>query len=68
MDVVVADITRICQLLRIPSSGLFDAIVTDPPYGNRERICRVAHERKERLPSMVTTERLAEITGNNYSE
>lgn len=80
MDVIVADATTLHRLLRIPGVdflipahettcsdpvGLFDAILTDPPYGFRERSCRVAEKAVEREPSLVTPDRLAEITGQS---
>ncbi|THD19650.1 tRNA guanosine 2' O methyltransferase TRM11 [Fasciola hepatica] len=80
MDVVVADVTTLHRLLRSPGVdcvvpihetscrdpvGLFDAILTDPPYGFRERSCRVAEKAIEREPSLVTPDRLVEITGQS---
>ncbi|EUB58307.1 tRNA guanosine-2'-O-methyltransferase TRM11 [Echinococcus granulosus] len=65
LDVLVADAASLGRLLRCSPtvSGLFDAIVTDPPYGVRERTCRVASEAIEREPSMQTTTYIDEITG-----
>ncbi|KAL5967638.1 hypothetical protein TSMEX_004607 [Taenia solium] len=65
LDVLIADSASLDRLLRCPStaSGLFDAIVTDPPYGVRERTCRVASEAIEKEPSMQTTMYIDEITG-----
>ncbi|CDS41596.1 tRNA guanosine 2' O methyltransferase TRM11 [Echinococcus multilocularis] len=65
LDVLVADASSLGRLLRCSPtvSGLFDAIVTDPPYGVRERTCRVASEAIEREPSMQTTTYIDEITG-----
>ncbi|KAF8564282.1 tRNA guanosine 2' O methyltransferase TRM11 [Paragonimus westermani] len=77
LDVVVADAASLGRLLRLPGEnkrangystvicnmGLFDAILTDPPYGFRESSRRVAGQAVERSPSLVTPERLSEITG-----
>ncbi|KAL5102892.1 hypothetical protein TcWFU_000780 [Taenia crassiceps] len=65
LDVLIADSASLGRLLRCPStaSGLFDAIVTDPPYGVRERTCRVASEAIEKEPSMQTATYIDEITG-----
>ena len=66
MDVLIADAASLGRLLRTPptySGGLFDAMVTDPPYGVRERSCRVASEAVEKEPSLQTAEYINEITG-----
>ncbi|CAH8865373.1 unnamed protein product [Trichobilharzia szidati] len=64
LDVMVADAVTLHRLLRIPdNAGLFDAVITDPPYGFRERSCRVADQPLERKPTLVTKDRLAEIMG-----
>ncbi|OON15479.1 hypothetical protein X801_08717, partial [Opisthorchis viverrini] len=79
LDVVVADAASLHRLLRAPgvenlmnpmhpvdgnsNIGLLDAILTDPPYGFRESSRRVAVQAVERAPSMVTADRLSEITG-----
>ncbi|VDQ14054.1 unnamed protein product [Trichobilharzia regenti] len=61
---MVADAVTLHRLLRIPgNAGLFDAVITDPPYGFRERSCRVADQPLERKPTLVTKDRLAEIMG-----
>ncbi|CAH8620627.1 unnamed protein product [Heterobilharzia americana] len=63
LDVIVADTVSLHRLLRVPYDGLFDAVITDPPYGFRERSCRVADQPLERKPTLVTKDRLAEIMG-----
>lgn len=66
LDVLIADASSLDRLLRTPpsaSAGLFDAMITDPPYGVRERSCRVASEAVEKEPSLQTTEYINEITG-----
>ncbi|RTG85838.1 tRNA (guanine10-N2)-methyltransferase [Schistosoma bovis] len=63
LDVMVADIVSLHKFLRIPHGGLFDAIITDPPYGFRERSCKVSEQPVERKPTLVTRHRLAEIMG-----
>ncbi|VDP44053.1 unnamed protein product [Schistosoma margrebowiei] len=63
LDVMVADIVSLHKFLRIPYGGLFDAIITDPPYGFRERSCKVSEQPVERKPTLVTRHRLAEIMG-----
>lgn len=78
LDVVVADATSLERLIRISSpsmngqqnhhssssgDGIFDAILTDPPYGFRESSRRIASTPVERLPSHVTPERLVSIMG-----
>ncbi|KAM7534260.1 hypothetical protein Aperf_G00000114321 [Anoplocephala perfoliata] len=66
LDVLIADAASLSRLLRTslsPNEGLFDAIVTDPPYGVRERSCRVASEAAEKEPSLQTTEFIHQITG-----
>lgn len=60
---MVADIVSLHKFLRIPHGGLFDAIITDPPYGFRERSCKVSEQPVERKPTLVTRHRLAEIMG-----
>lgn len=69
LDVLIADSASLDRLLRCPPtvSGLFDAIVTDPPYGVRERTCRVASEAIEKEPSMQTTMYIDVITGECVS-
>ncbi|KAH8872938.1 hypothetical protein KSF78_0007834 [Schistosoma japonicum] len=62
-DVMIADVVSLNRFLRIPHDGLFDAIITDPPYGFRERSCKVADQPLERKPTLVTRDRLAEIMG-----
>uniref|UniRef100_A0A5K4EGK6 tRNA (guanine(10)-N(2))-methyltransferase TRMT11 N-terminal domain-containing protein n=2 Tax=Schistosoma mansoni TaxID=6183 RepID=A0A5K4EGK6_SCHMA len=66
LDVMVADIVSLRKFLRIPHGGLFDAIITDPPYGFRERSCKVSDQPVERKPTLVTKHRLAEIMGNMH--
>uniref|UniRef100_A0A0X3PNL6 tRNA (Guanine(10)-N2)-methyltransferase homolog n=1 Tax=Schistocephalus solidus TaxID=70667 RepID=A0A0X3PNL6_SCHSO len=51
---------------QVPSVGLFDAIITAPPYGVRERSCRIAGKAAEREPTFVTPEFLEEITGGAH--
>lgn len=66
LDVLIADAASLSRLLRTSSSpyeGLFDAIVTDPPYGVRERSCRVASEVAEKEPSLQTAMFIHQITG-----
>lgn len=78
LDVICADAASLHRLLRTPDEhllladpptaeevkvGLFDAIITDPPYGVRERSCRVASTAIERDASLVTEEFLTKITG-----
>ncbi len=75
LDVIIADAASLSRLLRMPGEtlvgaggdastiGLFDAIITDPPYGVRERSCRVASEAVEKEPSMQTEAYINEITG-----
>lgn len=65
LDVLIADAASLGRLLRIPSgnTGLFDAMITDPPYGVRERSCRVASEVAEKEPSLQPPEFIHQITG-----
>lgn len=76
LDVIIADAASLSRLLRIPAEnllmqqetknnsdvGLFDAVITDPPYGVRERSCRVAAAPIEKEPSMQTECYINEIT------
>ncbi|VDN97289.1 unnamed protein product [Rodentolepis nana] len=65
LDVLIADAASLSRLLRtMPSNeGLFDAMITDPPYGVRERSCRVASEAAEKEPSLQPPEFIHQITG-----
>ncbi|VDD83877.1 unnamed protein product [Mesocestoides corti] len=77
LDVIIADAASLVALLRnpnerllpeasqsvAPATGLFDAIITDPPYGVRERSCRVASEAVEKEPSLQTEAYINMITG-----
>lgn len=65
LDVLIADAASLGRLLRIssPSEGLFDAMITDPPYGVRERSCRVASEVAEKEASLQPLEFIHQITG-----
>ncbi|BHF78150.1 tRNA methyltransferase 11 [Sparganum proliferum] len=61
-----ADVNRGQGQSQASSVGLFDAIITDPPYGVRERSCRIAGKATEREPSFVTPDFLEEITGGAH--
>ncbi|CAL8069584.1 unnamed protein product [Calicophoron daubneyi] len=79
LDVIIADAATLHRLLRTPgcteqvscsstsvtvcNGGLFDAILTDPPYGFRESSRRIAGKELEREASLVSQDRLCEITG-----
>nr|CDS28761.1 tRNA guanosine 2' O methyltransferase TRM11 [Hymenolepis microstoma] len=65
LDVLIADAASLGRLLRTlpPNEGMFDAMITDPPYGVRERSCRVASEAAEKEPSLQSPEFIHQITG-----
>ncbi|KAL3308403.1 tRNA methyltransferase 11, partial [Cichlidogyrus casuarinus] len=62
LDVLVADASFLTRTLP-DRENLFDAILTDPPYGVRESSKRVSKQRIEREPSLLPVEEIVKITG-----